>query len=164
MDKDHSVADAFRIGASGEVWMIDAIRVWLVPPSAACSRNPADRFEKISLMGALDNPPVPGVPVCDCHALVAVATGKIGEVNGLWQVDFKNVRWSVPGDTDVLFTLQASPHTKDSCDSSLALSTASAPAGYRLHLLNKIGVPIGLEEKESSRMMNIQVWAHKSNP
>jgi hypothetical protein len=67
--------DSFRIGAKGEVWMIDAIRVWFLPPrGATCGEEIGDSIEEITFLGALDNPPVPGQPTCDCHALQALAT------------------------------------------------------------------------------------------
>ena len=146
-----SYADAFRIGATGEVWMIDAIRLWTLPHS---------QVQKVSLFGALDNPPVPGVPTCDCHALVAIAPeGLLTPENGLWRFDFRDVRWSVPGNLDVLFTLRSTPPQED-------WSFAAFPATrYRLHLLNEKGVPVGLEPlRRQPVAIPIQVWAHRTSP
>ncbi|HUB31418.1 MAG TPA: hypothetical protein VMA31_00270 [Bryobacteraceae bacterium] len=145
-----SYADAFRIGASGEVWMIDAIRVWAFP-------NP--QVHKVTLFGALDNPPVPGVPVCDCHALVPISSEAVlTPENGLWRFEFRNVRWSVPGDLDVLFTLRSTP-----AEPGWNLSAFPAPKS-RLHLLNEKGVPIGLEPLRLQPVsIPIQVWAHRTS-
>src|SRR5215475_11919078 len=69
--------DAFRIGAAGETWMIDSIRLWAMPVPSACPKELGDAVAKLTLWGALDNPPVPGQPVCDCHALIAIATAPL---------------------------------------------------------------------------------------
>src|SRR5438128_1251600 len=59
-------SDFFRVGATGEVWTIDSLRVWAIPAvGAACGQELGDSIEKITLLGALDNPPIPGQPVCD---------------------------------------------------------------------------------------------------
>jgi hypothetical protein len=173
-------ADAFQIGAKGEVWMIDAIRVWAIPAATpACSRALGDQIEKITLFGALDNPPVPGQPVCDCHALVALATAALspgGTVSAnahvqltseknAWRLDFHDVRWSVPGGMDVLFSVRVGARRRDACPAVAGWSLAAAPgaADHRLHLLNEKGVPIGLEPAPSStRTVNIQVWARRT--
>jgi hypothetical protein len=176
-------ADAFRIGAAGEVWMIDAVRIWAHPAaSPACRRELGDEIEKITLFGALDNPPVPGVPVCDCHALVAVVEAPLvpgghastnpgvtlTQEEGLWRVDFRNVRWSVPGASDVLFSVRVAPRRKGSggCPAVAGWSLAAAPApDYRLHLLNEKGVPVGLEpQRQDARTIDIQVRATRTQP
>ena len=173
-------ADAFQIGAKGEVWMIDAVRVWAIPAaSPACPRELGDQVEKLTLFGALDNPPVPGVPVCDCHALVALATVPLSPGNsvsgnakvrltpekGAWRLDFQDVRWSVPGGSDVLFSVRATARRQDACPAVAGWSLASTPAAatYRLHLLNEKGVPIGPEPApKHPRTVNIQVWARRT--
>jgi hypothetical protein len=175
-------ADAFRIGAAGETWMIDAVRLWALPgDGAACPKELGDRIGKLTLLGALDNPPVPGQPVCDCHALVAIATASIAPgasrssnpsaaialEKGVWRIDFRDVRWSVPGDTDVLFSLRASARRDDACRAAAEwkLAAASAQDGYRLHLLDKAGVPEGLAEAgHPPRRIAIQVWARRTSP
>jgi len=171
-------ADAFQIGAAHEVWMIDAIRVWALP-APACPRELGDQMRKITLYGALDNPPIPGQPVCDCHALVALAAVPLlphssasGNPNvqltrdqGAWRLDFHDVRWSVPGGMDVLFSIRISPLARDLCQAAAGWSLAAAPAAadYRLHLLNEKGVPIGLEPAQKRpRSVAIQVWARRT--
>jgi hypothetical protein len=169
--------DFFRIGASGEVWMIETMRLWAMP---GCSGPPGDSIEKITLLGALDNPPVPGQPVCDCHALVALATAtfakgsstpsnpdvRVTKKNGVWQLDFNQVRWSLPGGSDALFTVRVTRRAGSACrsDREWGLAAAPAAADYRLHLMNEKGVPIGLEEAgPKPRSILIQVWARRTN-
>jgi hypothetical protein len=173
-------ADAFQIGSKGEVWTIDTVRVWAIPAAApACPREPGDQIEKVTLFGALDNPPVPGQPVCDCHALVALAAvpllpggsasgnpeTQVTPEKGAWRLDFHDVRWSVPGGMDVLFSVRATPRRRDGCPAVAGWSLAAAPgsADYRLHLLNEKGVPIGLEPApRHPRTIDIQVWARRT--
>jgi hypothetical protein len=174
--------DAFRIGAAGETWMIDAIRLWAIPSdAAACPKELGDQIGKLTLLGALDNPPVPGQPVCDCHALIAIATVPLAAASsqslnpavrlsfekGVWRIDFQEVRWSVPGDADVLFSLRASARKEDACRAAAEWRLAAGPAaeGYRLHLLDKAGVPEGLADAQKPpRAIHIQVWAHRTHP
>jgi hypothetical protein len=166
------LSDFFRIGAAGEVWMIDRIRVWGIAPSGAgCS----DSIEKLTLLGALDNPPVPGQPVCDCHALVALAeipfpagnpNATVTRKGGLWQIDVQSVRWSVPGASDVLFTVRATARARPGCRAAAQWSLAASPADpdYRLHLLNEKTVPIGPADAAAQpRTIDVQVWATRTS-
>jgi len=156
--------------------MIDRIRLWFLPERGpACGKELGDSLGKITLLGALDNPPVPGQPACDCHALVTLATvafepgssqpknstAKLVLSDGVWQIDFPQVKWSVPAAADVLFSLRATPRGKTGCavESGWSLATAPVAPGYRLHLLDKKGVPAGLAEEEAARPIAIQVWA-----
>jgi hypothetical protein len=176
------VGDSFRVGKEGEVWMIERIRLWAVAPAGqACGRALGDSVEKVTLLGTIDNPPVPGQPVCDCHAVMPLATAPFAKGqsepvaenidvarrgDGLWEFDFRNVRWSLPGGSDVLFTLRAVGRGK-MCPISTEWSMAGAPAaaGYRLHLLNEKGVPIGPADPEPRpRTAGIQVWARRTQP
>jgi hypothetical protein len=174
--------DAFRVGAAGETWMIDTIRLWgIASGNAACPKELGDQIEKLTLLGALDNPAAPGQPVCDCHALVAIATAPLSRAgssssnpaasltfeNGTWRIDFRDVRWSVPGDADVLFSLRASARKPDRCQAAADWKLASGPAaeGYRLRALDKAGVPEGLADpRQPPRSLGIQVWAHRTHP
>jgi hypothetical protein len=173
--------DAFRVGGSGETWMLDAIRLWTpAAPPDSCPAELGDRIAKLTLLGALDNPPVPGQPACDCHALVPIASARLAPGGSrpldagarvtpegrLWRIDFDPVRWSVPGGADVLFSLRASPRKDDACRAAESWSLAAGPAdiGYRLHRLDKSGVPQGLAEAATARAIHIQVWAHRTRP
>lgn len=174
------LGDSFRLGAKGEIWMIDAIRIWAMPDTtpACAAGNPGDHIEKLILYGALYNPPVPGQPECDCHALVPVTTAPMEKggslfanrtvtltsASGLWQIDFRDVRWSVPGGVDVLFTVRATARVGQACpiNKTWSLASSSAGADYHLRLFTKDLVPAGFAESPSaSRQIHVQVWAHK---
>jgi hypothetical protein len=170
--------DFFRLGSAGEVWMIDRIRLWFLPASGqACGKELGDSIEKLTLLGALDNPPVPGQPACDCHALTSLAVAplqhgssesrnpnvSIVKENGAWRIEFQQVRWSVPAASDVLYSLRAKPRAQSACavESGWSLAGAAAPAGHRLHVMDQKGVPAGLADRESPQSIAIQVWAER---
>jgi hypothetical protein len=173
-------ADSFRFGATGEVWMIEKMRLWAMPlTGTACGGELGDAIEKVTLFGALDNPPVPGQPVCDCHALVALAAAEfpkgssasanpnfvVTKKNGVWQLDVADVRWSLPAASDAVFTVRVTPRVGSACRAGRQWSlAASSEPEHQLHLLNEKGVPIGLEEAgKNPRSLRIQVWARRSN-
>src|ERR1041385_8050551 len=60
-------ADVFKVGALGEVWIIDAIRTW----APATSGEAGDAFEKLAIVGGIEAnpqpPDQPPQPECDCH-------------------------------------------------------------------------------------------------
>lgn len=184
------LGDSFQVGKAGEAWMIDTIRVWAVPKTeaASCPRgityNLGDRLEKITLLGALENQPVAGQPECDCHALVTVATANLqkgssdsanrdvqiaplnGRAKGSWQIDFQNVRWSIPGGLEVLFSLRATDRRKADCKLAGEWSLAAAPGndGDRLRRFNLKGVPEGFAEAAPEPVrISVQVWAHRAD-
>jgi hypothetical protein len=179
MDGKGFLGDSFRLGESGEVWIIDAIRVWAAHDSGpACASKPGDQLEKLTLYGALYNPPIPGQPECDCHALVPVVaapmekgsgrflnrTVTLTPAAGLWQIDFRDVRWSVPGGLDVLFAVRAKTRGGQACDAgkTWALAAAVGEAGYRLRHFDKDLVPAGFAEAgPEPRQIRVQVWARK---
>src|SRR5437879_4436400 len=72
------VADHFRIGAPGEIWVIDAIRAWTRPESSA---KLGDLFANVTLFGGIEAvPPPPGQPPepdCDCHNLMAIKSAHV---------------------------------------------------------------------------------------
>ncbi len=160
------LGDSFRVGTAGETWIIDALRVWAVTDSSAgCSLKPGGQFEKIALSGALYNPPVPGQPECACHALVEIARvpdAQLTAAGGLWQIDFRNLRWSVPGGMDVLFSVRALARPQAACG-AWALNASAASSGYRLRGFDKDGVPEGFAESPDRPLwINVQVWAHRA--
>jgi len=81
----------------------------------------------------------------------------------LWQIDFRDVRWSVPGGLDVLFAVRAQTRVGQACDAGKSWSLASAgEADYRLRLFDKDLVPAGFAEPASpGRQIRVQVWAKK---
>jgi hypothetical protein len=173
------LGDSFHLGAAGETWVIDSIRVWVarnVP--AACPAKLGDQISKVTLYGALENPPVPGEPECNCHALVPVrsvplekgsdrsgaASVKITPAGAFWQIDFQDVRWSLPGDVNVLFALRATAAAAPGCTAAKewSLSASPAEAGYRLRRFDKDLVPQGFAEPAAApKWINIQVRAHR---
>ena len=167
--------DFFRLGAAGETWMIDRIRLWFVSAEGgACGKELGDSIEKITLLGALDNPPKPGEPACDCHALTALSTAPfaagssetrnpnvtIAKEGGAYRIDFQNLRWSVPSASDVLFSLRAKARAKSSCAVEKEWSLAATQGTVKLHVQDAKGVPAGLADQEA-RPIAIQVWAKR---
>lgn len=177
LDNRQFQGDSFRFGKKGEIWMMDAVRVWMDPGAgAACvSAKPAQAIARIALYGGPYNAPIPGVPECDCHALIPVVQSKVEngvmanrsvlltDIKGLWQIDFKDVRWSVPGDLDILFTVRVENRGK-ACDAAggWSLTAGPAPAGFKPFLFDKASVPAGFAPaQDPPRRPHIQVWAHK---
>lgn len=172
------LGDFFRLGSEGEVWMIDRIRLWFVPAAGpACGKELGDSIEKITLLGALDNPPQPGQPACDCHALTSLAVAPlrpgssetrnpnvtIVREGAAWRIDFEQVRWSIPAAKDAIYSLRARPRAGSSCAVEGGWSLVAAPAspGHRLHVMDAKGVPAGLAGQESAHSIAIQVWANR---
>jgi hypothetical protein len=175
------LGDSFKLGNAGENWMIDSIRVWALPDAKpACSTGkPGDHIEKLTLYGALYNPPVPGQAECDCHALVPVVkapmekggsrfanrTVTLTVEGGQWRIEFGDVRWSVPGGMDVLFAVRATERPGQSCAAGKNWTLAAKPAdeGYRLRFFDSALVPAGFAETMSpARQISVQVKAHKN--
>src|SRR5579863_1770524 len=71
------VGDHFRIGASGEIWVIDSLRTWATSGVASghTSRSGSD-FKDVTLFGGIEAvlppPGQPSGPDCDCHNLAAL--------------------------------------------------------------------------------------------
>jgi hypothetical protein len=179
------LGDRFRIGKTGEIWMIGEVTLWAYPATGGgCGTALGDSIEKLTLLGALDNPPVPGQPVCDCHALVALATlplqpGSNASKNpnitltreGLaWRIDFKEVRWSMPGGVDAVFSVRATARARNRCRADTAFSLSASPpsAGFggeshRLTRLDPKGVPLGFADlSPAAGSIDIRVWASPS--
>jgi hypothetical protein len=118
------IGDDFTVGAAGEVWTIDTVRTW-----ALVEKAPGRLFDKITLYGGLAGEPVPKEQAeCACHGLTALKTGGSsgsldlsvsavpsaiaaayedhGKTFGLWQIEFRNLRWSVPGGAGVQFAIK----------------------------------------------------------
>jgi len=170
------LADDFELGAAKEDWVIDHIRLWAVAdPKAPAPHGLGDLFKKISLLGGIaPDLPLP-VPDCDCHNLPAlkVATIEPGsdatdnrdveispaatvERTQSWQIDFKDLKWSVPGGTRIQFGVLAEPYT------GYAWHDLATPAEAGQHL--RIFSSVGKFEKTFGRgdaaRVNVQVWGH----
>ncbi len=132
---DAFIADDFVIGAAKEDWIIDRIRLWAVAgPKAPSPSALGDIVKKISLLGGiapdLPKPNQPPGAVCDCHNLpvlkstsiepgsntagnrdVEIANGPQIHGSPTWQIDFNNLRWSVPSGTRIQFGVFAEPNS-----------------------------------------------------
>jgi len=173
------LADDFQVGAAKEDWVIERIRIWAVPDlKATAPHGLGDVVNKISLFGGIapDSPPPGQKPAadCDCHNLptIKVATVEPGgnatdmkdvtiatiQQNGsdVWQIDFKDLKWSVPGGTNIQFGVLAE-------SSSLYnwYNLGAAPAqGQHLRVFSSAGKLQSVFQAETPARMNVQVWGH----
>ena len=173
------IADEFVVGAAKEDWIIDRIRLWAIAtPNAPSPHALGDFVKKISLLGGIT--PDPSGPNqsgadCDCHNLpVLKSTGiapdsdraENGEVeiasgpriHGLptWQIDFNDLKWSVPGGRPMEFGVFAD--TKSGYDWSNLATPSESPA--RLRVFSRAGRLEGPFKSPSSARINLQVWGH----
>jgi hypothetical protein len=174
------LADDFVAGVAKEDWVIDHIRLWAVAdPRAGSSQNLGDLFKKISLYGGIaPEMPVPGQPAaveCDCHNLPALKTATVqqgsnstdaGDVtiasskqegSGIWQIDFKEMKWSVPGGTAIQFGILADPYA-----GATWYNLGSSTDSQHLRVFSNAGKVQSTYQGDSSTAgaMNIQVWGH----
>ena len=134
------VGDHFSLGAAGEVWVIDSVRVWVVPGKSSA---------KVTLFGGIEAPPPkPGDPECDCHNLMPIqSTAMIAGA----AFDFKDVRWSVPGGSQIQFGV-------------LGLVPRGVTGGsHQLKKFDAKGKLLGEREGGAGKTgIAVQVWAHLS--
>jgi len=174
------VADTFRFGATGEVWIIDHIRIWAVPdvPSGS-ARALGDLFSNIAIYGgiAVD----PAEVACACYhvaklkaaslqpgsnaATTGVDISAVGPDNsaGVWQVDFRDLRWSAPGGMNLQFGVLATGRA-GADGHAPKWFTRAVPSGnsHRLESFDVAGKPLGPVELSHPVEFNVQVWAHPS--
>jgi hypothetical protein len=180
------LADDFQVGADKEVWVVDHVRVWALPdPQATSSRSPGDLFKKISFYGGI----APDTPThnqkadveCDCHNLPPLKTAILQPGSdstdspdvlissnpgrdGLeaWQIDFENLRWSVPGATNIQFGILAEGRQVHDGDSSYTWYNLASPGadGDHLRVFSSAGKLQSAFHEENAARMNIQVWGH----
>jgi hypothetical protein len=173
---DGFVADDFELGAVKEDWVIDNIRLWAVAdPKAPSAHGLGDLFKKISLLGGIaPDLPLP-VPDCDCHNLpvlkvaaiksesnatdnrdVEISEGVAVEESPSWQIDFKDLKWSVPGGTRIQFEVLAEPY------SGYALFDLGTPAeaGDHLRVFSSVGKFERTFGMGGAARVNVQVWGH----
>jgi hypothetical protein len=169
------VADHFKIGAPGEVWIVDAIRTW-----ASADRNGSpvrlnDVFEKVTLFGGIEatppDPTQPPQPECDCHNLMAIKSGSLSAggsdvrvssaTSGGWQLDFQNIHWSIPGGVPIQFGVMGVART-----SAVWFNHAAQAAdAHELKAFDEKGKLDGPYTEAHTRIgISIQVWAHKTAP
>lgn len=172
-DGQYFLGDDFSVGASGEVWIIDTIRTWAFADDA-----PKPLFDKITLYGGLAGQPIPKEQAeCACHGVVAIKTAEApgspdvlvtpatyrgvaghledGKSFRLWQVEFRNLRWSVPGGTGLQFAVKA--ETSRSWHNGA--SAVGAP--HRLRVFDSAGQLRSFLDDAENRI-NVQIWGHLS--
>ena len=199
--KDHQsfVGDDFKIGAEGEVWIINAIRTWVVlEADSGHPRFPGDLYEKITLYGGIASDPAadnPGRnPECACHAPVALKTadlprggssaqtsdislayvdeahnGSDRKTFDLWQIDFRNLRWSVPGGVNIQFGVKGVGRELPGLKTPLWFNAAyPTQENHRLRIFDETGmlksffdVDGQVQDNSTGLGINIKVWAHR---
>jgi hypothetical protein len=82
--------------------------------------------------------------------------------NGLWRVEFKNLRWSMPGGMDVLFTVKPAARANAACaiERTWSLATSAPEDGHRLRTFDEHAVPEDYLATPSP--IALQVTAHRS--
>lgn len=169
-EKDRFVGDDFTVGTAGEVWFIDTFRSWVLVEDA-----PGPPFQKLTLYGGIAGQPGnPEEAQCACHGIVAIkASGapgvsltpaanqppggfqEGGKAYRLWEIEFRDVRWSVPGGIAIQFALKA--------ETSRAWFHHASPAqaSHRLRVFDPDGQLrsfLGGDENG----IDFQVWGHLS--
>jgi len=172
------VGDHFRLGAAGEIWVIDTIRVWERSPGKL-----GDTFESVALFGGIEAvPPPPGKPPeadCDCHNLISIKSARYhsgsapGEPagiaesasgSGLRQIDFQNLHWSVPGGLNIQFGVMGVSRRGNQ---PWLYQTATMPDQHHLNLFDDKGKLEGAYAPDgrppaAGLGVNVQVWAHRA--
>lgn len=174
------IADDFVVGAAKEDWVIDHIRLWAVAdPKAPSPRALGDLVKKISLLGGiardLSKPDQPPGADCDCHNLpvlkstsiepgsntagnrdVEIASGPQIPGSPTWQIDFNDLRWSVPGGIRIQFGVFA--ETNSGCTwYNLATPSDSAE---QLRVFSSTGKFEEAFTAPSPARINVQVSGH----
>lgn len=177
---DAFIADDFVVGAAKEDWVIDRIRLWAVgDPKASSPRALGELVKKISLLGGIapDLPKpnqAPGAD-CDCHNLpvlkstsvnphsntagnrdVEIASGTQVDGSPTWQIDFNEVRWSVPGGIRIQFGVFAETNSGYAWH---YLATPSDPA-EQLRVFSSAGKFEKAFPSTPPARINVQVWGH----
>jgi hypothetical protein len=140
------LGDTFKVGASGEVWVIDKIRVW--------GKFGANGAAKATLFGGLENSaPVPGAIECDCHNLIPLNRDPkaVRAESAVWQMDFDHLNWSVPGGTAIQFGI-GGPRW------SASMVNTGAP--HQIKLFDAHGKFVKPNGDPSDAGFAVQVWGH----
>lgn len=176
---DAFIADDFVVGAAKEDWIIDRIRLWAVAdPKAPSTRALGDLVKKISLLGGiapdLRKPNQPPDADCDCHNLpvlkstsfepdsntarnrdVEIADGPQIHESATWQIDFNDLRWSVPGGVRIQFGVFAEPNA------GYAWYNLATPSdAEQLRIFSSAGKFEKAFTSPSPARLNVQVWGH----
>ena len=185
-DNQGFVGDVFQVGAPGEVWRIERVRTWAVPDD----RNPGaalgDLYSRIALYGGLDGgslavlkmaelapgasaPSTPGVTAAPAAYDSGAAYEEFGRSLPLWQIEFSNLRWTVPGGVPVAFGVMGTgwPVPGGGGANYLWFNHASAAgASYRLRMFNAAGAQEAFFDSDGqvwdkSTTINIQAWGRQ---
>jgi hypothetical protein len=174
------LADDFQVGAANEDWVIDHIRLWVVSdPKVTSAHGAGELFTKITLFGGIaPEPSTPGQVDCDCHNLPALRTAFLGhsgasfhtpgssltllrQADGpdFWQIDFEDLKWSVPGAKAIQFGVLADAR-RGGATSGFYYVGSVGDSGQHLRVFSSAGkFENALSEKDPGRV-NIQVWGH----
>ena len=181
------LGDHFRLGAAGEVWILDTIRTWVRPSlPASHAASFGDAFESLTLFGGIEatppQPRQPPQPECDCHNLMSIKSGiyqpgaqqsqatdvhiSSAGSDGIRQVDFQNLSWSVPGGVDIQFGVMGTARDRKQTLDGITSSTGDL---HQLKLFDekgKLDGPYAPDGKavDSHLGLNIQVWGHRYAP
>jgi hypothetical protein len=173
------VAATFRIGASGEVWIIDHIRTWAAPDSVSPPPSaPGDLYSAITLYGGIEMDPVEASQ-CACHGLTQLKSVRLQPGGGspipgvtiassdpsatTWQIDFSDLHWSVPGGMNLQFGVMGIGRPTAVGASHVWLNPLmSAAAESTLDWFDEAGKPLGHAGLPQHMTLGVQVWAHLS--
>ena len=170
------LADRFTIGAKGEVWVIDRLRIWV--RAAKDGGKIGDRLESVALFGGLEAAPAkPGELECDCHNLVALESAALREGSDIaegskvrisrlepavWQLDFEDLNWSVPGGVAIQFGVSGRRRA-DAGAAKWSVYTVPAEAPHEIKLFDergKLAGPYGKAGKDPAAGLAVQAWGH----
>jgi hypothetical protein len=187
------LADDFHLGKTGEIWFIDTIRTWIVTDEDLAGPGVLNNlYSKITLLGGIADSNFSRdakAPDCDCHGVVPIKTidlekerwtavssdlkivdprgakstsaGKVAK--RLVQVEFTNLRWSVPAG-DVQFGIQAVPRSAAAAARTPWASYSRPGEPFHLRLFSNDGRLVSAYEAKGQQPLRIsvQVWAHLS--
>lgn len=183
------VTDHFKIGQAGEPWVIDKVRTWA--SLAVQNGKPStlgDMFEKVTLYGGLETETPPATTQaaaaeCACHGPVPIVAAELRRgsnlsqnpqvqftrLSDLWQADFRNLRWNVPGGTSVQFGISGVGRAiQGQAQKPVWWSHASATSGtHQFRLFETGGSPVVVPANselpsDNSVGINVQVWGHRT--
>jgi hypothetical protein len=172
------LADDFQVGAVEEDWVIDHIRLWIARDTKATSpRAAGELFTRITLFGGIaPDLPTAGEVTCDCHNLPKLRTltfagGAALDTEGstftvtrqadgtdLWQLDFKDLKWSVPGARPIQFGLLAA--SRSGQDTPLYYLGSAPGSGQHLRIFSDDGRIQGPLAQSDPGRVDVQVWGH----
>lgn len=87
-----------------------------------------------------------------------------GKTFRIWQIDFQNLRWSVPGGSDIQFGIQAVPRVTAGARQNVSWSEhGSAITGeHSLRVFDRRSLPKSFyaPQAQASAGFNVQAWGH----